>query len=84
MKTLTVPLPDSDYEALERAARARERSLTQLAQDVLRAYQDRAGALETRSRLIDLPVLDGPRPVGELPSRAEVYEEIWSDRGGER
>lgn len=33
---------------------------------------------ENRERFVDLPVLSGPRLIGELPSRFEVYEEIFA------
>ena len=38
----------------------------------------RAEKLEERPRLTDLPVLAGHRPLGELPTRAEVYDEMFS------
>ena len=38
-----------------------------------------AERLEEKSRLVDLPVLVGPRPVAGLPGRAEVYEEIFGE-----
>ena len=37
--------------------------------------------LEPRTPLRELPVLSGHRPLGEPPSRAELHEEIFRDRG---
>jgi hypothetical protein len=37
----------------------------------------RASKLSDRSRLTDLLVLPGHRLVGKLPSREEVYDEIF-------
>jgi hypothetical protein len=34
---------------------------------------------EIKAPLRDLPVLSGHRPLGELPSRADLYGEIFSD-----
>jgi len=38
--------------------------------------------LEEKSRLDDIPVLVGPRPVAALPGRAELYEEIFARDAG--
>ena len=42
----------------------------------------RAEKLEVSERLTDLPVLAGHRPVGELPTRAELYDDIFSGEEG--
>jgi len=34
---------------------------------------------EIKAPLRDLPVLSGHRPLGELPQRADLYEEMFSD-----
>lgn len=76
MKTLSVKLPDAEYKALERAALEKERSLAQLVREVLRAYQDRSRE-KSEPRLTDLPLFEGRHPIGDLPSRAELYEDMW-------
>lgn len=66
-----------------RAARARNRSAAQLIREAMAFY--RAEKLEERPRLTELPVLAGHRQLGELPNRAEVYEEMFSgDEGLDR
>ena len=42
----------------------------------------RAEHLERRQRLDHLPVLAGHQPTGDLPSRAEIYEELFSGPEG--
>ena len=77
MKTISVAVSESDYESFQRAARARNRSAAQLIREAMAFF--RAEKLEERTRLTDLPVLAGHRPLGELPTRAEVYDEMFSD-----
>jgi hypothetical protein len=74
MKTLSVPVPESDYEALRRAAAAKNRSFDDLVREAIALY--RAERLKDREPLTDLPVLAGHRLIRELPSRTEVWEEI--------
>lgn len=77
MRTISVAVSESDYEAFRRAARLRRRSAAQLIREAMAFYL--AEKLEERRRLTDLPVLAGHRPLAELPSRAEIYDEIFSD-----
>ena len=49
----------------------------ELIRDAMALY--RAERLEEKDRLVELPVLVGPRPVAGLPGRAEVYEEIFGE-----
>ncbi len=67
---------DSEYEALQKAADARDRSVEQLIQDTLASF--RRETAETRKPLRDLPVFPGHRAVADLPSRTELYEEMFS------
>lgn len=80
MKTISVGISEEDYEAFRRAAREQGRSIAQLIRESMAVY--RAEHLERRGRLRDLPVLAGHRPVGDLPSRDEIYDEIFAGRGG--
>jgi hypothetical protein len=73
MRTLRVTVSDSEYEALGQIAEAQEQSVEQLIQETLVSLQHER--VETRKRLRDLPVLPGHRPVTDLPSRADLYEE---------
>lgn len=80
MHKVSVALSESEYAAFERAARLRERSASELLHQAITAFA--IGKLEAKPRLMDLPTLAGLRPLTELPSRSEVYDEIFgSDRG---
>lgn len=79
MKTISVSVSADDYAAFRRGSRRTKRPIAQLIREAMALY--RAERLEEKDRLIDLPVLVGPRPVSGLPGRAEVYEEIF---GAER
>jgi hypothetical protein len=80
MKTISVAVSKSDYDAFREAARRRGRSIAQLIRDAMARY--RATELEPRSPLRSVPVLPGHRPVGRLPSRSELYDEIFAPRAG--
>ena len=75
MKTISVSVSKADYDAFRRGSRRSKRSIAQLIREAMALY--RSERLEERSRLEELPVLVGPRPLGELPDRAELYEEIF-------
>ncbi len=78
MKTISVSVLSDDYEAFRRSARRRKLPIAQLIREAMALY--RVEKLEDKSRLTDLPVLIGHRPLSALPARAEVYDEIF-DRG---
>ncbi len=81
MKTISVAVSESDYEAFRRAASASKRSIAQLIREAMELF--RAERLGQQPRLVDLPLLPGHRPVGPLPSRSELYDEIFdSEREG--
>ena len=80
MKTISLSVLKSDYEAYKRAAAEKGRSVAQLIREAMALY--RAEKLEQRPPLVDLPVFPGHRPCGELPSRDEVWEEMF-DGGSE-
>jgi len=77
MKTISVAVSELDYEAFRRAARAQNRPIAQLIREALANY--RAEKLEARTPLIELPILAGHRLISDLPRRAEIYEEIFSE-----
>ena len=79
MKTISVAVSSNDYEAFRQAAREQGRPIAQLIRESMAVY--RAEHLERRRRLSGLPVLAGHQPAGTLPSRTEIYEEIFAGRG---
>ena len=81
MKTVSVTVPEADYEVFRRAAQAQHRPVVQLIQEAMALYREER--LQARPPLIDLPVLHGHRPIGELPTRADIHDEIFTDETGE-
>jgi len=79
MRALRVVVSDSEYEALQKAADVRKRSVKQLIQETLASFQ--RGMTDTGKPLRDLPLLPGHRAVADLPSRADLYEEMFSVEG---
>lgn len=75
MKTISVAVSEADYEAFREAARAEGRSIAQLIREAMAEY--RREHLNRRSKLVDLPLFPGPRPVTPLPSREEIYDEAF-------
>jgi len=76
--TVSVAVSKDDYDAFRRGARREKRSIAQLIRDAMALY--RQERLEEKTRLVDLPVLVGHRPLRDLPSRAEIYEDMVADR----
>jgi hypothetical protein len=76
MKTISIAVPESEYEAFRRAAEVRNRTVEHLVREAMSVYREER--LETRKPLRDLPVLLGHRPMGEFPSRSEVYGEMFA------
>ena len=81
MKTVSVTVPEADYEIFLRAARAQHRPVAQLIQEAMALY--RKERLQARPLLTDLPILHGHRPIGGLPTRADIHDEIFADETGE-
>jgi hypothetical protein len=80
MKTISVSVSETDYKAFREAARQRDRSIAQLIREAMARFRETE--LESRSPLRAVPVLPGHRLVGELPSRGELYDEVFAERGG--
>ncbi len=78
MKTISVAVSEADYEVFRQAARAQERPIAQLIREAMSVY--RAERLEARTPLTEIPTLPGHRLIGQLPSRAEVYAEMFGER----
>jgi hypothetical protein len=78
MKTISVAVSESDYEAFRRAARAQHRPIAQLIREALATYREEK--LEAKTPLVKLPILESHHLISRLPSRAEIYEEIFSEQ----
>jgi hypothetical protein len=76
MKPISLSVSNDDYEAFRKAARERNTSIAQLIRDAMLLY--RTERLERRTPLEELPLLTGHRPVESLPSRAELYDEVFA------
>lgn len=74
MKTISLAVSNTEYEAYRQIANQEGRPIAQLIRDAMAAY--RAQHLERRPPLLDLPVLVGHRLVGALPNRVEIWDEI--------
>jgi hypothetical protein len=51
--------------------------MAKLLRDAITLVQHEKNEIKTPLR--DLPILPGHRPLGGLPSRADLYEEMFSD-----
>jgi hypothetical protein len=80
MKTISVSVSESDYEAFRQAAEQGDRSIAQLIREAMRLY--RSERIEIRKPLRDLPVIPGHRQIRKLPRREEIYEEAFNRREG--
>lgn len=78
MKTVVVAIPESEYEAYRQAASERDQPVDELLQEAVKLY--RVERLAGRQRLEDLPVFDGHRLVGEIPTRHAIYDEMFDER----
>ena len=75
MRTISVSVSEDDYEEFREVAEASERSIAQLIRAAMAHY--RATVLHGKTALTDLPVLAGHRPIGAMPSREDLYDEIF-------
>ena len=75
MRKISVAVSNEDYEAFREAARRARRPIAQLIRDAMAFY--RQEQLDRRTPLEDIPVLAGHRPTGPLPTRSEIYDEIF-------
>ena len=84
MRALRVTVSDFEYDALEKVAAAQQRPLEELIREALMIV--RSGFAEARKPLRDLPLLPGHRALAKLPTRADLYEEMFSaeDPGSQR
>jgi inosine-uridine nucleoside N-ribohydrolase len=78
MKTVSLTIPKSDYEALQKAAEAESRSVTDVFREAVAFYREHKSKAKTP--LHDLPVFAGHQPLLPLPSRSELYDEVLEVR----
>jgi hypothetical protein len=82
MKTISVSVSKADYEVFRRASKRLQRSIAQLIREAMSLYREER--LEQKDRLLELPVVVGHRPLRALPTRAEVYDEMFDAPKGVR
>jgi hypothetical protein len=75
MRTISLGVLEEDYDAFKEAARRQGRPVAQLIREAMALY--RSQQLERRTRLEDLSVLPGHRPIAPLPTRDEIYDEVF-------
>ena len=75
MKAISLSVLESDYEAFQEAAAREGLPVARLIREAMALY--RVEHLAKRTHLHDLPVLVGHRLTTDLPSRDEVYDEIF-------
>jgi hypothetical protein len=80
MKMISVSVSKSDYEAFRKAAEEADRSIAQLIREAMALY--RSECIETRTPLRELPIIAGHHPIGKIPGRDELYEEIFNRQEG--
>ena len=77
MKTISLAVSETDYEAFREVSRRENRPIAQLIREAMSYY--RQTKLEARTPLTDLPVLVGHQVV-TLPERSELYDELFAER----
>lgn len=82
MRTISVSVSKEDYAAFRRGSKRLQRSIAQLIREAMSLYREQR--LDEKSRLVTLPVLVGHRPLANLPTRAELYEEIFDSGSASR
>jgi hypothetical protein len=76
MKTISVSVSEDDYELFRRQARLKGRKIAELIREAMALYRDER--LVPREPLREIPLLAGHRLTGPIPSRAEVWDEIFT------
>lgn len=79
MRTISVSVLDADYESFRKASRAQGRPIAQLIREAMSLY--RRQRIEARTPLRQVPTLPGHRLVGDLPTRQELYDEVFASVG---
>jgi hypothetical protein len=77
MRTLRLIVTDSEYEAFQQTAKAAHQTMGQMLREAVATLREQPGAKKLPLR--HLPVLPGHRALGELPSRADLADEMFPD-----
>ena len=77
MKSISLSVSEEDYEAFRLAAEQEGESIAALIREAMAFY--RQERLEERRPLARLVVLAGHEPIAPLPSRADVYDEMFGE-----
>ena len=75
MRTISVGVLDGDYESFRQASKEQGRSIAQLIREAMSLY--RREHIERRTPLRVIRTLAGHRLLGDLPTRTELYDEIF-------
>ena len=78
MKTISLAVSETDYEAFREVSQRENRPIAQLIREAMHYY--RQTKLEVRTPLTDLPVLVGHQVLAPLPERADLYDDIFAER----
>ena len=78
MKMISVGVSNAVYEEFRQAAATQHRSIALLIREAMAFFLKHK--LRERSPLTELPVLPGHRIVGSLPTREELYGEIYEEK----
>ncbi len=76
MKTIHVTVSSEEYETLQQAAQVRNCSIDELVRQAVAMLQSSLTSAP-QPRLTELPILPGHRPLAPLPSRSELYDELF-------
>ena len=77
MKTISLAVSETDYEAFREASQRENRPIAQLIREAMNHY--RQTKLEVRTPLTDLPVLVGHQVVAPLPERGDLYDDMFAE-----
>ncbi len=77
MKPISLSVSEEDYEAFRQASEREGRSIAALIRESMSYY--RTNVIEERTPLETLPILGGHEPLGPLPSREELYDELYDE-----
>jgi hypothetical protein len=78
MKTISVSVSEEDYEAFRSVAASEGRPIALMIREAMAAY--RVAVLGRKPSLRTLHVLAGHRAREPLPTREEVYEDVFRER----
>jgi hypothetical protein len=80
MKSISLTVDPDDYERFRRVAAARQQPIAQIIREAMSAYLEQ---VDQQEPLRDLAVLAGHQPSGPLPSRAQLYDEVFASKASD-